>query len=180
MTAPSTFNLTGTFLEPGGAASAGTVTIRSTDARFKNNSNIINQVVRVVTLDGSGTIGTQVLPQATNGYDLEIALTGHNVRKQHIAGTANLSVSPSTSNMTLTGTWYSSLTGSTLATGTIEATNLDNGDVYVIPLASGAISKVLFQNTLGYSIVEKIDGRSAVGQASYVIPGNASLDLTTV
>lgn len=185
MTAPSTFVLTGTFTEPDASASVGTVTIRSTDARFKNNSNILNQISRVVTLDGSGTIGSQTLPQATNGYDLTIALVGpgntiHNVQTKHIAGTANLSVTPSHTTMTVTGTWYSSITASTLATGTIELTDLDNGDFYPVPLVSGAISKVLFKNTGGFAVVEKIDGRTTIGQSSYVIPGTASLDLTTV
>lgn len=179
MTAPSTFNLTGTFTEPGGAVSVGLVTVKSTDARFKNNSNILNQLLRPITLDGSGTLGTVTLPQATNGYELLIQLVGHADRTQHIAGTANISVTPSHTNMTVTGTWYSPITGA-LATGTIEATDLDNGDVYPIPLVSGAISKVLFQNTLGFAIVEKIDGRTAIGQSSYVIPGNASINLTTV
>lgn len=181
MTAPSTFNLTGTFTEPDASVSAGTVLIQSTDARFKNNSNILNQVVRgPIVLDGSGTIGTQVLPQATNGYDVTIKLQGHADRKQHIAGTANLSITPSHTTMVVSGTWYSSLTASTLATGTIEITDVDNGDLYIVPLVSGAIAKTLFKNTGGFVIVEKIDGRTANGQSSYVIPGNASLDLTTV
>jgi len=180
MTAPSTFNLTGTFTEPDGSVSVGTVKIKSTDARFKNNSNVLNQVLREVTLDGSGTIGTQVLPQATNGYDLEIILNGHVTRKQHIAGTAGLSITPSHTTMTVSGTFYTSQTASTLAVGTIELTDLDTGDVYVATLASGVLSKVLWKNTNGYSVVEKITNRTAVGQSSYVIPGNADIDLSTV
>ncbi len=181
MTAPTTFVLTGTFTEPGGAVSTGKVTVWSTDARFKNNSNILNQVVRgPIILDGSGTIGSQTLPQATNGYEVLIELDGHAKRQQHIAGTANLSITPSHSNMTVSGTWYSSVTANTLATGTIEITDQDNGDLYIVPLVSGAISKVLFQNTLGFVVVEKTTARTAIGQSSYVIPGNASIDLTTV
>lgn len=195
MTAPSQFNLTGTITEPDATASVGTVKIRSSDARFKNNSNILNQLIRAVTLDGSGTIGTQVLPQATNGYDLEIDTINPSTglvrptRKQHVAGTANLSITPTHTTMTVTGTWYSYITGVTLAVGSVELTDLDTvgvdsdfplGDVFVVPLVSGAISKVLFKNTLGYLVVEKHNGRTPNGQASYVIPGTASIDLTTV
>lgn len=182
MTAPSTFVLTGTFTEPGGAVSAGTVTITPTDIRFYNNGNIIERVPVVVTLDGSGTIGSQTLVQATNGYDLTIALTAtatatHNVQTKHIAGTANLSITPSHTTMTLTGTWY--VPGAaTLATGTIEATDVDTGDLYVATLSSGAISLVLFQNTGGYNIVEKIVGRSS--NPSYNVLGTGSKVLNTV
>lgn len=180
MTAPSTFNLTGTFTEPDATASVGTVLARSTDARFYNNANVLNQIIRPITLDGSGTIGTQTFPQATNGYELTITLVGHNVRTQHIAGTANLSITPSHTTMVVSGTWYSSITASTLATGVIEITDLDNGDLYPVPLVSGAIAKTLFKNTLGFSVVEKIDGRTTIGQSSYVIPGNASINVNTV
>lgn len=179
MTAPSTFVATGTWTEPDASASVGTVSFRSVDSRFKNNSNIIEKFEVTVTLDGAGKINNTTgitLVQATNGYTVTENLVGHNPKTYAIAGTGNISLTPSHTTMTVTGTWYTD--DNVLAAGVIELKDVDTGDIYDVPLSSGTISKVLFKNTGGYDVIERITGRSRF--PSYNIPGNASLNLTTV
>lgn len=93
MTAPSTFTVTGTWYDPDDTLAAGTIEFRPTDQRFKNNANIIDQEVVVATLNGSGAI-SQVLIQATNGYDVTEKITNRTATPTyHIAGTASLDLS---------------------------------------------------------------------------------------
>lgn len=180
MTAPSTFVVTGTFLEPDGTTpAAGTVTFRPTDSRFVNNANIIVSEDTVVTLDGAGKINNtsgKTLIQATNGYDVTTAFDGHQPRTFHIAGTTNVSISETRATMTVTGTFYQP--DNTLESGTIELIDAITLDVYTATLSSGAISQKVFKNGDVYNVVQHLDGQ--VVQSSYSIPGTADINLSTV
>lgn len=92
MTAPSTFTVTGTFYNPDGTLASGSVVFTPVDARFKNNSNIVDQEPITAVLS-SGAI-SQTLVQATNGYTVVEQITNRTATNKYtIAGTANLDLS---------------------------------------------------------------------------------------
>lgn len=95
MTAPSTFTATGTWYHPDGSLASGEIHFKSTVARFKSNSNIINRQVTVAVLS-SGAI-SQTLVQSSSGYEVTEHIIGLDgvtraYGPYHIAGTSNLSI----------------------------------------------------------------------------------------
>lgn len=182
MTAPSTFVATGTFTEADGTTPiVGTITIRATDTRFVNNGNVINASKKVVTLDGSGTIGSVTLIQATNGYDYTTDFVGHASRKVHFAGTANLSITPSApSTMTVTGAFFTE--DNAVAAGTIELLRVSTGTVHVKTLdGSGTMGSGLIvpQDAAGYVVTEKLVGRW-VSPSYPIAAAGSTLNLASV
>lgn len=180
MTAPSTFVVTGTFLEPDGTTpAAGTVTFRPSVSRYINNGNVIVAEDTVVTLDGAGKINNTsgvTLIQAAGGYDVTTAFAGHQPRTFHIAATGAISISEARVTMTVTGKFYQP--DNTTETGTVELTDAITGDLYVATLSSGSISQKVFKNGDVYNVVQKLTGQAV--QSSYTIPGTADIDLATV
>lgn len=91
------------------------------------------------------------------------------------------------STFTVTATFYDP--DNTLAAGTVEfkpvdqrfknnANIIDQEVIVAVLDGSGSISQVLIQATNGYTVTEKITGRTAT--PSYQIAGTANINLSTV
>lgn len=184
MSAPSTFVVTGTWTNPDTSAAAGTISFRPVPSRYDNNGNVIDAKVVTVTLDVSGTLGAGVLlVQCAAGYRVTENLSGYPPRSYTIAGTTNISITPTNpGTIVISGVWYTS-DGAT-GTGQVNITQNSTGTVYGATLGptgsigSGGGGFIVPNDALGYMIEEQLTG--AAPGASYAIGGTGSIDLSSV
>lgn len=156
----------------------------TTIASVTNATTVVLSHATTGTHTGVGIIlggGGIKLVQATAGYDVTENLAGRPAKTYHIAGTGNISITPSVpSNMTCTGVWYTD--DDNLATGSIQLVRSADGQTFNASLdGAGSLGAGLIvpQDAGGYDVTETIIGQAA--PASYHIAATTStLDLSTV